>query len=873
MKKLIALLLCLVMVLGLAACGGDTNPTDGPTEGPTSGPTDGPDAPTEPEGPAYTITEFDPNATYTWNDFVGGLSTNWNPLDYEDNNSSNQFGPLMDVFYQGIFNDELHPMSDAGRTPYDGYVYVPAMAADYPVDVTEQVKAEHPDWIPADATSGYAWAITLRDDLYFDTGYHITADTVVESVKRLLDPRLQNYRAVDFYQGGMGVVGAEAYANDYSGQMNYDDNGITGYSFDSMTKDENGQYTKNGFPVYIPLDSNMDWLGGTLREVVEGYGDEYFGMEHWEEFKALADEQGLIPATDENLALLATVTTTNPNWGESEADLPNYVIILKGVYPDELVFEDTVAFWAEDEYTFVQVLKSAVNGFYLYYGGLKGDFIVEPDVYDASLSQDDQGIWTSNYMTSVETSPSFGPYSMKDYQTEKLISYTKNDKWYGWHDDVNHVYKDPNDGNVYRMNQSTDIVYQVVTEPATQKSMFLNGELMGYGLETEDLAEYRNSEFCYYSPGLGTLFLQLTGNMEGIQARENAEGFDKTKQDLEIITLKSFRQAFALSYDREDYCATIAPNRTGAIGLIGPAYVCDPDNVIFYRDTDQAKQVLCDFYAVDTSKYASLDEAVDSITGYNPDAAREYYKQAFEEGIELGYITDEDNDGICDQDIILTYTLSGQPNSDSIKRLEFMNTKTAEVTTGTPFEGKISFVNSAPLGSGKEFSDAIKNGAYDWSFSGWTGAQMNPYNLLTAYVLPSNAYANAWYDTTEDMVTINIGGEDITLSVYDWVMAVNGSPVVSGGVTYNFGSNDADADTRLTIMAAVEKALLMSFNYIPFMLDGSLALLSQQVYYVIDDYNPVMGRGSMEYIKYNYSDAEWAEYVDEQIAEHGHLQY
>ena len=56
----------------------------------------------------------------------------------------------------------------------------------------------------------------------------------------------------------------------------------------------------------------------------------------------------------------------------------------------------------------------------------------------------------------------------------------------------------------------------------------------------------------------------------------------------------------------------------------------------------------------------------------------------------------------------------------------------------------------------------------------------------------------------------------------------------------------------------------------PMLQDGSMSLLSQQVFYVVDEYNPIMGRGGITYAKYNYSDAEWAAYVAEQG---GELQY
>ena len=124
------------------------------------------------------------------------------------------------------------------------------------------------------------------------------------------------------------------------------------------------------------------------------------------------------------------------------------------------------------------------------------------------------------------------------------------------------------------------------------------------------------------------------------------------------------------------------------------------------------------------------------------------------------------------------------------------------------------------------------------------------------------------------MLTLTLDGKEITMSVYDWAEAVTGNDTVAkDGKTYNFGTNDADQQTRLQILAGVEGKLLQTFTYIPFINDGSLALLSQKVYYVTDEYNAVMGRGGVAYLKYNYNDEEWAAYCEQQIAEHGQLQY
>ena len=46
-----------------------------------------------------------------------------------------------------------------------------------------------------------------------------------------------------------------------------------------------------------------------------------------------------------------------------------------------------------------------------------------------------------------------------------------------------------------------------------------------------------------------------------------------------------------------------------------------------------------------------------------------------------------------------------------------------------------------------------------------------------------------------------------------------------------------------------------------------MALLSQQVFYVVEEYNPIMGRGGIAYTKYNFNDTEWAAFVEEQGGE------
>ena len=865
MKKLLALLLAVVMVLGLVACNPEqpTEPTNKPTQG--TNPTQGVDPTTGEE----VVVEVFPEGDYIWKTSSSVLTTSWNPHTYQTTDQSVPLDYTTSGLYTFIFNDELHPVE--GKNPYEGYVIVPEMAAEMPIDVTESFKAANPQWnIPADATSGYAYVIKLNPDACFSDGTPINAETYVQSMERLLRPELLNYRAADWYgSNDLSIAGAENYNN--QGGASYIDDASCVIA--DLVKGEDGNYyTADGWAVYVAVGYPTAWCGGySLYDYVSAYTTAYFGMERWEELVALMDDEGLVPANDETLAMLSATTTTNPNWGETDAALPNYLVYYKA-YPETWDFSQ-VGVLATGEYELTIVLDKSLAGFYLLYNlsGLSNN-LVKIDMYDALLVAEESAsgelVWSSTYNTSVDTTISFGPYKMSEYQMDKYMHFVRNENWWGY-SDGKHIYKDPTDGLYYPMYQTTEVDIQVVSESSTNKLMFMKGELMGYGLQADDYATLRQSEYCYATPGTTIFFLILNGHMESIKEREAAADFDQATQDLEMLTNTAFHMAMGLSYDKDNFAATISPARSGALGIIGTGYIYDPETGAKYRDTEQAKQVLCDFYGVDTSKFATLDDAVDSITGYDPEQAKVLFTQAFQEGIAAGYITDTNNDGICDQTIKIEYAMSTGVSDFMTKTINYLNEKAAEVATGTPFEGKIEFFMSAPYGD--DWSNKIREGMSDTVLGGWNGSTMNPFSLTDLYTNPSKQYDAAWYDATKVELTINVpvngANQDVTMSLKQWSDALNGTAVEVHGVTYNFGSGQADIEVRLDILAAIEGKILESYNYLPMLQDGSMALLSQQVFYVVEEYNPVMGRGGLAYTKYNMNEADWFAYVASQGGE------
>lgn len=800
--------------------------------------------------------------SYIYKDSVVSLPTNWNPHTYQSETDSYPAEFLRTGLYGFVFNDKLHPSNVEGMEEYKGYTIIPEMAADFPVDITEEIKKleNNKYGIPESATSGYAYRIKLNDKATWEDGTKINADTYIYSLKQLLDPKLLNYRATDYYAGSFSIAGAENYAN--AGQTKLNDNG-TGDNADrdAMTKEADGTYTYKGSPVYIALDYELGHLDGeTLKTYVEAYGAQYFDVTNWETLVAKMDENGLIPLTDENYDLFLPVVTGNPEWNESAADVPSYYIVKK-TYASDVDFDKTVGLYKNGEYEITLVLSKSLKDFYLLYN-LTNNWIVKQDLYEANLKQDDTTkAWSSTYNTGVESTSSYGPYKLVEYKKDSSMRFVKNDKWYGY-TDGKHTYVDPKDGKTYDMYMTTEITTLQVSEASTRKSMFLKGQLMGYGLQSEDFAQYRSSDYCYFTPDETIFFFIFNGHLKAIQQREANDGFDKTKFDLETMTLESFRKAVAVTYDKEALCTAVSPSRSGGYGIIGNNYIYDPETGAKYRDTDYAKQALCDFYSVDVSKYASLDEAVKSITGYDPVKAKELYTQAFNEALEKGYITSKDGK-TSDQTIEITYAASEAPSDFMNKLLNYLNEKMAEVTKGTPFEGKVVFKFSAPLGN-PGWADSIKNGMSDTVLGGWSGSALDPYGLTDLYCNPGYAYDTGWFDANKVNITIKVNGEDLTMTMYQWSDALNGTTVTVGGKEYNFGYGQADTDTRLLILSKIEVAIMATYDYIPMLQNASAALLSKQVYYVIEEYSPVMGRGGIAYLKYNYDEAGWKDFVASQ---------
>lgn len=743
--------------------------------------------------------------SYTYNDTVSLLATNWNQHIYQTNDDSYPIDFLSTGLFGYYFNDT-----------YDGYEIVPMMATGL-TDVT----AEYFD-ASTGRTFGYAYRITLNPDAKWETGEAINAYTYEYSLKQLLDPELINYRATDYMDGDLEILNARNYY--YAGREEQ----VQGQSDKTQPIES----------YYLSADDACYFFGDAASLYYNGDYADYFKVEDAEGNIVDVYTEYFVPGahiTEELIELLLKVAN---NFGDSNPEAWYEFCFFDRLWPE---FDwSEVGFKVVDEYTFDLVLDKSLTGFYLYYN-LSGNWIVHEATYEACKSFEGD-YYVTTYCTSVETTVSYGPYKLTNYQRDKSMIFERNENWFG--------YNLPQNEGLYK---TTKITCQPIKESSTRKTMFLAGQIETYGLQADDFASLRNSPWAHVVPGDTIFFMILSGH-------EDIKNFETDTVNKWMMAQPKFRKAMSLAFDKEDFAAEVDPARSGAYGLIGDPYIWNPESGESYRDTDEAKQALCDFYQMTYGPdeiYKTLDEAVEAITGYDPVLAKQLFVEAFEEGLASGIYKEG-------QEVVIDYGSSETGSTFIASTLDSLNRRLASVLEGTGYV--VRFFETGPFGN--DWSEALRDGRSQSQLAGWQGSRMNPFSLTDLYVNPSRAYDANWFNAGVIKMTLDItvNGEPVTLSMslLDWSNALNGAEVTVDGVVYNFGYGMVEDSTRLYILSRFEYEILSAGSYIPMLQDGGIHLLSKKLNYVTDEYNGLLGFGGLTYIIYNYTDTEWAEYVASQ---------
>lgn len=787
----------------------------------------------------------DMSLDYTYNTYLTTFPSMWNPHDYETSTESEILGYTTVGFYTFDYNETK-----------DGFVIVPEMAAAMPVDVSENYVGE--EWGIEEEEKSRAWRIQLRDDLKWEDGTPITAHDFVESAKRLLNPVALNHRADSLYSGNLEIVNAKNYF--YSGTMQpfaaSDVYTVYSTELDSLltftlgapsasnNNSECAMRTMMGFPAsYNAADCAAYLINKYLN------GSAFTAA-------AAAAMEGKTLAEIKADPVLAAAWTDLIGWWQTEPNEELHFFLADDEFP--ITEWDQVGIKAVSDTDLDLILASDLDGFYLNYALGTDLGLVHIPTYDACETIDPEtGLYRNTYGTSVETFKSFGPYKLTTFIMDQQIVLERNDNWYGYSDSAR-------EGQF----QTTRVVYDCIKNPETALQAFLQGKLISKGLEAKNINDYVGSERLYYTNGASTWFIALNPNEKAFAEWEaDHPGYDKS-----ILTMKEFRMALSFSLNRTDFIKALDPVGSIGLALYNNMICSDPENGGMYRNEDAAKDVILEFWGVsqddigEGKMFANKDEAIESIKGYNLAGAKELFNQAYDNAVAAGIYDGNETIQICVGIPSLEVTFYSQG-------FEFLKNNYTDAVKGTKLEGKLEFVMDSTVGD--NFGKALRTNQVDMLFGvGWNGSSLDPYGLIEAYTTVNYQYDPSW-DTSEAMMDFVINDVTYTASVLAWTNAINGTEVdivsADGETTkkYSCGTSDAKGNPeksaeRIRLLAAIEGAVLRNYDMIPTHNQATASLLSYKVNYGTEEYVYGVGRGGIQYMTYNYTDAEWDEYVKSQ---------
>ena len=774
---------------------------------------------------------------YTFMDYTAVSPSNWNELTYQDNNDTQIMSRISGGFF--TFNYEFDE---------DGEIVEGGFAVDYDGATKLEDVSELLGKAPG---SGYAYKITLREDLKWDDGTPIKAEDFVYSMKQQLDPAYRNYRADSYYNGSLVLINAKNYAK--IGQKGYfaatdlyddydpadDEDLVAHFAMPDDEADEGSLAAADtGFDQYVVEPDYYDTVkkNGLIACLTQWFGDPGVTQE---EVDALEGKTVAEIKEDDDLSATfdAMCEYVDTLYGGALGDIAILFFTCAEYEYPEIDF-DTVGIWNEGDYDLYIALESSLDllkddGSLSYKAAymLSSLPLVKEDLYEECrvAPATEKALPTSKYNSSVETSASWGPYKLTSFQAGKQYILERNPYWYGYN------------MKEYKGQYQTDrIVCNTIEEFNTAWLSFQQGNINSIGIDVSIAADYKSSSRALFTGDDYVGSMQLQSSASALHDNETA-GVDK-----EMLLYKDFRKALSLAIDRVDYTAKCTTASQAGFGIFNEYHYYDVENAGVYRHTDAAKKVICEAYGVDISQYLSLDDAYAAVTGYNPTLAKELITSAYNEALEAGTISATDK-------VVLTYG-SSVDNESTRRHYNYLKNAFEAVAVGTPLEGRLTLDFDASFGS--KWATDFRAGAYEICQGGWSGAAWDPGYFLLAYLSPDYMYSKGW-DTSRAMLTFDIyqDGSDVrTMSLLDWYDCLNDNE----GCAINLSEGHYDTACRLELIAAIEGEILKVYYTVPLYNYYSATLLSYKVNYISTTYNTFMGYGGLRYMTYNYDDLAWS---------------
>lgn len=759
------------------------------------------------EGKDYTDEKV-----YTYNDYIAGTTNmKWGTVNWETNEDSYVLSKITSGFYNFYLNDTK-----------DGWAIGCDLASELPVDVTSDYVGSYGI---EEGDTAKAWKITLNPDACWEDGTPINADSYIYSYQQLLDPIMLNRRADSLYAGDFQIYGAKNYV--YQGRTSFNALGETVEDYLANGGDESQLY----------VDVTSFW------NVTAEDGSQYVSITDETPIRDEAvEDENADEAYVSGKYLYETYLAPGAPNADSAAD---YVGTMQA-YEADYSFDNVGIFKTGDyEIVFVTTSPVASPDYYVPYN-LSSTYLVYEDLWEScktyfnsngdqvDADSDDIASITTNYGTSAETTMSFGPYRLDYFELDKQITFTRNDNWFGY-----------KDGKHTGMYQADNISCQVIAEQSTALLAFLNGEIDNVSLVASDMSTYGSSDYIRYTPQSYTTKLTF-----------NTDLAKTTERGTQILTNLNFRKAFSYAIDRNTFAAAYTSAGTAGFGMLNNLYVYDPYTGATYRDSEGAKEALCNLYGMtwgEDGDYEDLDEAYEAITGYDITYAQSLMQQAYDECVA---------DGLYDGESNVEIELRVYQSDDVyVQMFNYLNSCLQAACEGTGFEGKVSMKMVVDA----DYYETNYSGGADMIFTTWGGATYSPWTVLyECYCDASDGSGQQMeygFDTSAINVVIDVDGATFTQPLQTWALWADGD--VNTVLTSDDGSVTLDAfadysyDTEAEIYGKLEYALLSYYTTTPLYYRNSGSLVSQKGDYAVTQYIDLVEFGGIEYYTFDYDDTEW----------------
>lgn len=163
---------------------------------------------------ASAASRLDQKEKYTYRDYNSYPSDGWNP--------HTQMGSNITATMYGWYLSSdfvIKAWTDIEGDEWEFRYY----AATNIQDITATFKDKAKWGVEPLAKEGYVWTVDLREDMKWDDGTPITAESYVNSAKFLIDPEMKNEHADGLFSGDAPLVGAKDY---FDGKGEWENVGI-----------------------------------------------------------------------------------------------------------------------------------------------------------------------------------------------------------------------------------------------------------------------------------------------------------------------------------------------------------------------------------------------------------------------------------------------------------------------------------------------------------------------------------------------------------------------------------------------------------------------------------------------------------------------